>query len=201
MFKRQPRKLIGVDKVALVILCFIMLVTACHPDYTPKPRGYFRIEFPEKKYVHFSNPGCPFSFDIPDYGIVIPDSGRFAEPCWMNLVFEVFNGEINMSYKPLNNNLNKFTEDSRTLVYKHTVRAEAIDERLISDPANNVYGLLYEIGGNAASSVQFYVTDSTSHFLRGALYFNVPPQSDSLAPVIEFIKEDVKHMIQSIRWK
>lgn len=191
----------ALSKLFFTIMLMPVLFYSCHPDYSPKPRGYFRIDLPEKKYVAFDPQGCPFSFDIPDYCMAIADSDRFAEPCWMNLVFRKFNGEINLSYKPVNNNLSKFIEDSHTLVYKHTVRAEAIDEKLISFPEHKVYGLLYEIGGNAASSVQFYVTDSSSHFIRGALYFNVPPQSDSLAPVIDFIKADVNRMISSLRWK
>src|SRR4051812_20378112 len=159
-------------KPGFFLIVFLALVLhSCHPDYTPKPRGYFRIDFPKKKYKLFDPAGCPFSFEIPDYCFPEPDLNRFAEPCWMNLEFKSLNGEINLSYKTVTNNLGKYTEDSHTLVYKHTVKADAIDETRIAYPPHHVYGLMYELGGEAASSIQFYVTDSTSHFIRGALYF------------------------------
>jgi len=183
------------------MLFTVAFLSSCRQSTTPKPRGYFRIELPEKKYVSVSPEGCPFSFEIPEYAEVQPDVDRYAEPCWMNIVFRNFNGEINISYKKIAGNLSQYTNDSRSLVYKHTVRAEAIDEKRIYHPEKTIYGLMYDIGGNAASSVQFYITDSTNHFIRAALYFNVPPQSDSLAPVIEFIKADIGHLVNTWKWK
>jgi len=187
----------GLLKVAFISI----FLSGCGHDYTPKPRGYFRIEFPEKKYVLFNPPDCPFSFDIPDYGKAVPFINRFSEPCWMDVAFERFNGNISLSYKPLHNNLQNMIEGSRTLVYKHTVKADAINEKLVEFPANHVYGILYEIDGDAASAVQFFATDSVSHFLRGALYFNVEPKSDSLAPVISYLREDIMRMMASLKWK
>ncbi len=105
-----------------------------------------------------------------------------------------------ISYKPVNNNLNKLVEDARTMVYKHTVKADAINESRFRTPYN-VSGVYYEIGGNAASSVQFFVTDSTQHYLRGALYFNAQPNKDSLAPVVAFLKDDVVQLINTLHWK
>jgi gliding motility-associated lipoprotein GldD len=186
---------------SFLIFLFTIALSGCHSDYTPKPRGYFRIEFPEKKYQLFEPAGCPFSFEIPSYCSPEPDINRFAEPCWMNLKFNSLNGEINLSYKTVNNNLGKYIEDSHTLVYKHTVKADAIDEKRIAYPPHHVYGMMFELGGDAASSIQFYVTDSSAHFIRGALYFNVPPRSDSLAPVIAFVKQDIEHILHTIRWK
>jgi gliding motility-associated lipoprotein GldD len=92
-------------------------------------------------------------------------------------------------------------EDSRELAYKHTIKAESINEKIFLKPGRNVYGMLYEIEGNTASSVQFYLTDSTKHFLRGALYFNIQPNKDSLAPVINFVKEDIKILMETFKWK
>ncbi len=188
-------------RTTLSILLFFLVISGCTYDYTPKPRGFFRIGLPPKKYQAYDPAECPYSFDLPVYARVVPDNRRFAEPCWSDIEFPAFNAVINLSYKPLENNLNKYIEDSRTLVYKHTVKADAIDEKVVSHPDNHVYGLLYDIGGDAASSVQFYLTDSTHHFLRGALYFNVAPQHDSLAPVISFISDDIIRMITTLRWK
>lgn len=192
-------KLIRMKSILFLFTSFLFF--SCGEDYTPKPRGFFRIGFPEKKYEMYDPSGCPYSFEIPVYGQVIPDQNRYAEPCWINLVFPQFNAEVNISYKPVTENVGKFIEDSRTLAYKHTVKANAIDEKLISNPDHHVYGLFYEIGGDAASSVQFFVTDSSSHFLRGALYFNAVPKSDSLAPVIDFLLKDIRHMVGSLKWK
>lgn len=172
----------------------------CGENYTPKPRGYFRIDFPAKTYQRFDSI-CPFAFEFPLYGKVEKDVDKNAEPYWMNIVFKDFKSKIHLSYKPVNNNLNKFIEDAHTMAYKHTIKADAIDEKLIIDEKRKVYGLLYEIRGNAASSVQFYVTDSTRHFLRGSLYFDVVPNKDSLAPAIEFFRKDIMHLIETLQWK
>jgi gliding motility-associated lipoprotein GldD len=155
---------------------------------------------PEKNYSRFSPADCPFSFEIPQYASVVRDTNNLAEPCWMYIKFSRFNGEIFLSYKEVKNNLNKFLEDSHTLVYKHTVKADQITEKRVGN-TNNVYGILYDIGGNAASSVQFFATDSTKHFIRGALYFNVAPNIDSIGPVLNFIKKDVQHLINTMEWK
>lgn len=182
----------------------IVLLAACGDDdddvFTPKPKGYFRISFPEKKYTRFDSL-CPFSFDYPVYARVAPDRDKNAEPCWMNIQFPQFHAEVNLSYKPVSGNVDKFLEDSRTLAVKHTIKADAIEEQPVIRDSSKVYGLIYEIEGNAASSVQFYLTDSVHHFVRGALYFNARPNKDSLGIVIDFIRQDVRHMIESFEWK
>lgn len=187
--------------IGLVTMAIFSLICSCTHDYTPKPSGYFRIDLPEKKYHLFNPPECPFEFEIPDYTVALPDTGRFAEPCWYDVFFKQFDGRIHLSYKAVGNNLKKHLEDSRTLAYKHSSKADAIDEILIRSDDGKATGILYHIAGNAASSVQFYVTDSTANFLRGALYFNSPPQSDSLMPVILFCEKDINHLIKTLRWK
>lgn len=179
----------------------MLLFCSCNENYSPKPRGYFRIDFPEKKYIHYSSAECPFSFSIPEYAYVEKDSNRGAEHCWMYVVFPKLNGQLYLTYKELKNDLFTYTEDSRNLVYRHTVKADAIDENRIVIADKNIYGMQYEIGGNAASNIQFYLTDSVHHFLRGSLYFYALPQSDSLAPVIAFVKKDIDEMIKTFRWK
>lgn len=173
---------------------------SCDESYTPRPKGYFRIELPEKKYSVYQSTDCPYSFDLPTYAQVINYQDSVAQPCWKYIRFPQFNAEIFLSYRKVENNIGKFIEDARTLAYKHTVKAESIDETYL-ETANGVHGMIYDIGGNAASSVQFYATDSTKHFIRGALYFNVAPQPDSLAPVIQFLREDIARMMSSLQLK
>jgi gliding motility-associated lipoprotein GldD len=184
-----------------VIAVMLLIIQGCEQDYTPKPRGYFRIDFPEKAYTRFDST-YPYSFEYPDYAKVLPDTRPTSEPYWINIDFPRFQGRIHISYKPVDGNLGKFLEDSRTFVVKHIPKADAINDSLVYRPEDRVYGLIYYIdGAQAASPCQFFVTDSSSHFLRGALYFNVSPNNDSLAPVIDFIQEDIRHMLKTFKWK
>jgi gliding motility-associated lipoprotein GldD len=180
-------------------LVIFSLIIGC-TNYNPKPRGYFRIDFPAKSYQLFDK-SCPFSFEYPSYGKVVNDSDKNAEPCWMNIEFKDFKGKIHLSYKPVHQNISKFTEDAHTLAYKHSIKADAIEESPVEDNQRKVYGLIYEIKGNAASSIQFYVTDSVKNFLRGSLYFEAEPNKDSLAPSIDFFRKDILHLIETIKWK
>jgi gliding motility-associated lipoprotein GldD len=193
-----------IPTISIIRLCnflvVTLIITGCNENYTPRPKGYFRIELPPKTYAPASLGSCPYSFELPSYATVVNYSDSVSEPCWKYIRFPVFNGEIFLSYKKINNNVSAYIEDARTLAYKHSVKADAIDETFIETPGK-VYGIIYDIGGNAASSVQFYATDSINHFLRGALYFNVPPQPDSLAPVIQYLRQDIIRMISTTEWK
>ena len=190
--------------VLIFILASPFLLSSCGVDeddaIAPKPRGYFRLSMPEKKYVKYDS-ACPFRFEIPSYSKMEDDKHFRAEPCWLNLNFPSLNGTLHLSYKEVNGNLNGYLEDTYTLVSKHTVKASGIREEMISRDSAKVYGLIYDIGGNAASSIQFFLTDSTKHFLRGALYFNAVPNIDSIKPVIDFVKKDIYHMIETFEWK
>jgi len=184
----------------MILLLLMLLVPACQRSYTPKPRGFLRIDFPAREYVLFDSV-CPYTFEYPSYGKIVPDTDYNTEPCWINIDFPEFDGIIHISYKEVNRNLNDFIEDSRALTYKHTIKADAIKETVYTNPELEVYGIFYDIKGNAASSLQFYLTDSNEHFLRGSLYFNVQPNKDSLAPVISFFRKDIIHLVESFAWK
>jgi gliding motility-associated lipoprotein GldD len=186
--------------LTLFSLSTLLVFTSCESEFTPKPRGYFRLDMPQKTYQRFDTL-YPFSFDYPSYAQVQPYRGGIENKYWLNIEYPQQRATLHLSYFNVQNDLNKHLEESRTLAYKHTVKADAIDEHLVAIPNNKVYGLVYDIKGNAASCLQFYVTDSSKHFLRGALYFNVPPNSDSLAPVSNFIKRDVERMIENLNWK
>ncbi len=187
-------------RITLSVL-LLFLVASCGNTYTPKPRGYFRIDLPAQKYQSFDQ-SFPFSFEYPVYADIVPDSSRMAEPYWINLQYMPFHATLHLSYKVIDGNLAQYLNDAHTLVNKHIPKANAITQREFVDREHHVYGLIYDIrGADAASSYQFYLTDSISNFVRGALYFNMVPNNDSLAPVIEFLKGDVVHMINTFRWK
>lgn len=182
------------------LFLILTLLSSCGSEYTPKPRGYFRISFPEKQFTDTIVGGCPYSFEIPIYARLEAYHDSLSEPCWKYLRFPQFNAELFLSYKKVDNNVGKYIDDAYTLAYKHSVKADAIDETLVSTP-NMVHGLIYDISGNAASPVQFYATDSIHHFIRGALYFNHAPKADSLQPVIDFLRKDIERMMITLRWR
>lgn len=192
-------------KIKQVFLPFavLLLVIACkNSDYSPKPRAYYRIEFPQKSYTQFFS-SAPFGFAYPTYATMELDRRKDAQKDWYNLHFKQFNGYLHLTYYDVSNRneYNEMVEDARMLAFKHTIKASAIDQRLINYPAKKVYGIYYAIEGNTASSVQFFLTDSAKHYFRGALYFNERPQYDSIAPVIKFIKTDIDTLISTFRWK
>lgn len=181
-------------------LLFLLFCFSCKQEYVPKPRGFFRIEFQKKIYHQLYSAAFPYRFEIPDYGNVVPDFERQSEPFWINLEIPKHKAELHISYKQVNNNLAKLTEDSRALAYKHSIKADAINERVFINPEKKVYGTIYLIDGNAASPLQFYLTDSTKNFLRGALYIREVPNIDSIRPVIDFLTPDVIHLIETTEW-
>ena len=144
---------------------------------------------------------CPFSFEVPDYANIEQDPRNIDNKCWFNINFTSLNASIYLSYKTVNNDLNIFLEDSRTLAFKHTAKAIDIQQKIINNPDRNMFGLIYDIKGDAASDYQFHLTDSTHHFLRGSLYFNNAPNQDSIQPVLDFIKKDIEHLFETFEWK
>lgn len=191
-------------KYCIYILLFCLGLASCsgNGNYSPKPRGYFRIEFPEKSYRQFQS-DAPFTFEYPLYAAMYPDSSKESRKNWYNLTFPNFNARLHISYYDFSNQkeLEQLTEDSRKLAFKHTVKATGIDEALIRNKDKKVYGIYYTIEGNTASLLQFYLTDSIKHYLRGALYFNEKPKFDSVQPVADFIKQDLDKMITTFKWK
>ena len=184
---------------AFVLSCFFVLLCGCS-EYIPKPRGYFRIDLPEKTYETFNDPAYPYAFEYANIAGVVPKGGT-RDSFWIDIVYPQFNARIYGSYKKVENNFQEIAEDSRSFVYKHTVKADAITEQPYMNEEQKVYGILYELKGNTASAIQFILTDSAHHFFRGALYFNVSPNKDSIAPVATFIREDIIRLIETLEWK
>ena len=195
-----------VSKFLLLSLTFCLMLIGCdEPSYTPKPRGYPRVVLPEKTYQKFDEKYCHFVFDYPKYATIEQDKLFFDEKapsdCWFNIKIPSLNAVLYCSYYDIDkkNTLEKLKGDAFQLAGKHNVKADYIDEFPVRKP-NNVSGFIFDIQGPAACPFQFYLTDSTRHFMRGALYFNSPSKPDSLKPVLDFLKSDVMEMINSFEW-
>jgi gliding motility-associated lipoprotein GldD len=194
-------------KNSILIVIIAISLIGCHETIVPKPRGYFRIDLPEKKYKAFElknsgTKGMPFYFEYPVYGNINFQIEDRNNPGWFNIEFPGFKSKIYFTYKDAISNLDSLMEQTYKLNIKsHISKAEAINEQVYSNKANKVYGILYDLKGNTASAVQFYVTDSISHYLRGSLYFAAEPNADSLEPVIEFFREDIVHLIETLKWE
>ena len=178
----------------------LLLIVSCKESYTPKPTGYLKVTYPEKVYQLYNDQEF-YQFEIPAYARVEIDSGPRGEKGWVNVAIPQLNGTIHLSYKPVDDQLTALITDSRELVYKHTVKAQGIEETPFIERDQKRFGMVYDLKGEVASAVQFFITDSTDHFLRGSLYFNCRPNRDSLNPVIEFLREDIIHMIETTQWK
>lgn len=196
---------------SLFVTCFLLIFayclpfTACNSVYVQKPTGYFAISFPEKKYQLFNQAGYPYSFEYPQYASITKDTSFFGgtteNPWWINVEFPQFHGRIYISYKEIGKyTLEKLLNDAFNLTNKHSEKANGINQSLIETP-NNIHGMLFNVEGDVATANQFFVTDSIKHFLRGALYFDATPNADSLQPVNAFLLEDMKHLINTFRWK
>ena len=184
--------------------CLLLVTTwlfSCRQNYVPKPHAYYSIDFPNKEYQLYDSI-CPFMFEYPVYGTLVPDTRPTSEPCWFNIIFPEYRGTIHLTYKEINNNFDRFIEDNWNMIFKKIAqKADAVNEYQCGNLESKVYGTIYDIKGNAASPVQFFVTDSVKNFLRGSLYFYTRPNQDSLAPVVAFFREDIIHMIRSTKWK
>ena len=208
----------------LVLFSFLIIFTiSCNSTYTARERGYFRIDFPERAYQLFNDPGYPYTFEYPVYGKITRDSAFFEDnpdnPYWINLDFPQFNGRVYLSYKTIGgtslykvktengyrdsivrNTFDGLKDEAYRMTFKHTLKASGItDSGFLT--SHGISGMYFKVEGNAATSRQFYVTDSLRHFLRGALYFDTAPNSDSLSIVNDFLEKDMLHLIETLRWK
>ncbi len=213
--------IIDLSKMRFFVVFFLAsLFFSCNSVYTPRPTGYFKIDFPPHQYQSFDQAGYPYSFEYPVYAAISRDTSFFEatpeNPWWININFPRFNATIYISYKRIGspgpkgrsssdpkepgNSFDKLKDDAYKMTFKHTVKASSIVDSVMKTP-NGVSGVYFHVGGNAATANQFYVTDSTRHFLRGALYFDTTPNEDSLGIVNRFLEEDMMHLINTFRWK
>ncbi|MEQ1744692.1 MAG: hypothetical protein ABMA02_04655 [Saprospiraceae bacterium] len=172
----------------------------------PKPRAYPRVIFPEKAYRNFDESYCGFTFEMPRYAVVERDTTFFEKKpesdCWFNIEVPSLNAQIHCSYYPVTGRtrLDELVADAFTMAQKHNIKANYIEEIPVHRTAERVHGVIFSIEGATASSYQFFATDSTKHFLRGALYFRTQSRPDSIAPVLAFMRQDVNKMIATLKW-
>ncbi len=191
----------------------LTLLLSCNSVYTPKRRGYFKIDFPTHQYQAFDQPGFPYTFEYPVYANIVKDSSYFdtlpENPYWINVDFPRFAARIYISYKAIGaqpghsgpgNSFDRLRDDAFKMTFKHTSKASSIDQTVIQTP-NGIGGIYFNVGGNAATANQFFLSDTTRNFLRGALYFDTTPNEDSLGIVNKFLETDMQHIINTFRWK
>lgn len=207
----------------LTVACCLLLLFSCNSTYTSKKTGYYKIDFPERKYVQFEKEGFPYTFEYPAYAQVVKDSTYFdsspENPYWINIDFPQFGGRIFLSYKIIGgkavykikqangtykdsagiNVFDKMVNDAYNLTNKNESIASSIKDSLLHTK-NGITGIFFKVGGNAATAKQFFLSDTTTNFIRGALYFDVTPNVDSLRPVQDFLQADIDHLINTFKW-
>jgi len=198
----------NISVVSGLFLLFILLFqTACEERIAvPKPRSYPRVVYPEKAYQPFEASYCHFTFDMPTYATIERDTAFFDEKprdeCWFNLNVPALNATIYCSYYPLKSrkDFDELVKDAFEMTQKHNIKASYIEEIPVHRPADHVHGIVFHVEGPAASSYQFFLSDSTRNFVRGALYFNAKARPDSLAPVVDFMKKDLTRLVETLQW-
>lgn len=203
-----------------VISVFFILGLACNSNFTPKPKGYFKIDFPEHQYQQFVQADFPYTFEYPTYATITKEYDSTGQnPYWINIDFPGYAGRIYISYKGINsstiykiktttgykdsvvrNSFDLLREEAYKMTYKHSIKASGIVDSFFVNPRGSS-GVYFYVAGEAATSKQFYLTDTTRHFLRGALYFDATPNSDSISVVSDFLEKDIKHLIHTLKWQ
>jgi gliding motility-associated lipoprotein GldD len=207
----------------LISFSLFLILLSCNSSYTSKPRGYFKIDLPKREYVKFERDSFPFSFEYPAYAKIVRDTSYFDSspdyPFWFNIDFPSLNGKIYISYKTIGgssvykikkngvyvdslggNVFDKLIADAYKITFKNDVKAYSIEDSVMHTP-NGVTGIFFRVSGNVATAKQFFLTDTTKNFLRGALYFDATPNEDSLRPVNDFLQADLNHIINTFKWK
>lgn len=192
--------------ISIILFCFTMILQSCgEGEYTPKPRGYNRIDLPENKYEPLGEKR-PFIFEKAKGTHIRPDSSKIAKPHWIYIVYPQYKANIQLTYYRLDNDKNplkkmqELTDDALKLTSKHMVKADMVENSTIKTPKGKT-ATIQELEGDVPSQFQFFTSDSTTHFLRGALYFRTATKNDSLAPVIDFIKKDIIHLLNTLEWR
>ncbi len=179
------------------IIILSVILSGCVSDPIARPDGFMRIGMPEKTYSPFQVEGCPFSSSLNSSAkILYKDSAN----CWIDIVYPTLLSTIQLTYKPVENNLQELFLDAQKLAYKHTVKATGMREQVFAYDSSRVYGMYYEMSGASATTTQFYATDSTQHFIRGVLYHYSTPNPDSLAPVTSFMRQEMLEFISNLSW-
>lgn len=175
-----------------------LLFTSCEENVQPKPKAYLALEYPTAKYTNLKT-NCPYTFEINNLTKI--RTSKSGNPCWLDVLYPEMNGTIFITYRPVKDNLRSLLIDAQKLPLEHTSKADEIEGDTYTNKKHKTYGTFYQVKGNAASQAQFYLTDSTNHFLTGSIYFNVRPNFDSIVPAANYLEQDIKHLMESVRWK
>ena len=182
----------------LIAICAVCI--GCGQRAVPKPYGYFRIAIPDTAYTQYAQQGYPYAFSLSDNAVVRPHAHK-GDAYWIDIDYPGLNTTIHCSYKPVHGNLRTLSRDAQEFLYKHATIATSIPEQGFENPDARVWGVYYELNGNTATPIQFYLTDSVRHFFRGAVYCNTIPNQDSLAPVYDYMRMDVRRLMESFTWQ
>jgi gliding motility-associated lipoprotein GldD len=180
-------------KLFLILISLIFF--SCNSDVLPKPKAYLDLTYPKKEYKNLELQR-PYSFKILENTTITDDANN-----WLKIKYPNLKASLDITYRPINNNLIELLTEAEKLVFKHAVKAEQITPKDFVNSKKRVFGSLYEITGNAASNLQFHVTDSTNNFIKGSLYFYTKPNYDSILPAVAYVKEDVLKLIETLEWK
>lgn len=193
--------------IPLLLLALFLLAGCGNGELpVPKPRSFPKINFPERNLVDLGPDYCQFDFQFPDYGEIEQKSLYFdekpADPCWFDIYMPAFDGRLHFSYYPITSpeDWESKRDQAFELAGYHTKRASSITEYRVNQ-SPTVGGMIFDIDGPAASPYQFFLTDSTTHFVRAALYFNTQAKPDSLRPIVDFVVEDIANLIETFEWK
>ncbi|WP_281297575.1 gliding motility lipoprotein GldD [Flavobacterium limnophilum] len=183
-------------QLAIFALLIVMFsVFSCKDEVLPKPSSYLRLDYPVAEYVNFENK-CPFSFEMNSEAVI-----KGEKNCGFTITYPKMKATIYLTYKPVNNDINKLLRDAQKLTYEHVIKADDILEQPYLDPSKKVYGMFYQVDGNAATNSQFYVTDSIKHFVTGSVYFYAKPNFDSIMPAASYVKNDMQRLMETLKWK
>ena len=177
------------------ILLFLIIFFGCKKDLLPKPKAYLSLTYPEKTYENLTL-SRPYSFKVSKMTTIINEKNN-----WLSIKYPKLKASIDITYRPLKNNIRELLTEAEKLVFKHTAKADRIIPQDFINKEGRVFGSIYEITGNAASQIQFHVTDSTNNFIKGSLYFYAKPNYDSILPAVNYIKEDILHLIETLKWR
>lgn len=178
--------------LTLVLLTFII---SCKEEVYPKPKGYLKLEYPNPKYELIQN-NCNYEFEKSEFASI-----KYKNNCWMELNYKDLKATIYMTYRPINNNLKDVLKELEKLTFEHTVKADAINSQFFENTEQKVYSKIFFVEGNSASNIQFHITDSSKNVVAGALYFYSKPHYDSIIPAVRYIEKDIKHLIETFKWK
>ena len=189
-------------KIIALFFVAVVLSSCLDESYAPKPYAYHRIDLPKPEFENYTD-DCPFEFTYSKNAVIKKLNSSEPNDCFLDIYYPQFDGKIHLSYKPIlsQNRLNELIKDAYFLTSKHQGKASGITDNVINKPDSKVFGLIYSVTGNAASPIQFVLTDSTKNYIRGALYFNTSPNADSIEPVQAYIVSDLLKMIDSFKWK